>query len=59
VEAYEVSSAVNRVANDDARLIEPLPPGPVAQAAPPAANAPLTAAKPKASNKRSDEPTLF
>ena len=27
VEAYEVSPAVNRVANDDARLIEPLPPG--------------------------------
>jgi putative SOS response-associated peptidase YedK len=59
VEAYEVSPAVNRVANDDARLIERLSPGTAAQAAPPAANAPRTAANPKASDKRSDEPTLF
>jgi len=59
MEAYEVSPAVNRVANDDARLIEPLPPGAAAQAASPAANAPRTAAKAKVSNKSSDEPTLF
>jgi hypothetical protein len=59
VEAYEVSPAVNRVANDDARLVEPLPPGAVAEAAPPAANVPRAAARPKASNKSSDEPTLF
>jgi putative SOS response-associated peptidase YedK len=59
VEAYEVSPAVNRVANDDARLVEPLPPGAVAEAAPPATNVSRAAARPKASNKSSDEPTLF
>jgi len=58
LEAYEVSPAVNRAANDDARLIEPLPPGAAPQSAP-AADAPRTAAKAKAQNKRSDEPTLF
>jgi putative SOS response-associated peptidase YedK len=59
VEEYEVSPAVNRVANDDARLVEPLPPGAVAEAAPPATNVSRAAARPKASNKSSDEPTLF
>ena len=59
VEAYEVSPAVNRVANDDARLIEPLPPGAIAQPEPGTANVPRMTAKPKAPNKRSDEPTLF
>ena len=58
LEAYEVSPAVNRVANDDAHLIEPLPPGSAPQAAP-AADAPRTAAKAKEPNKSSDEPTLF
>lgn len=33
LEAYEISTAVNRVANDDAKLIEPVAPG--AQPAPP------------------------
>jgi hypothetical protein len=58
LEAYEVSPAVNRVVNDDARLIEPLPPDAAPQAGP-AVGAPRTAAKAKASNKSSDEPTLF
>src|SRR5580704_10806610 len=47
LEVYEVSPAVNRAANDDARLIEPLPPGAAPQSAP-AADAPRTAAKAKA-----------
>jgi putative SOS response-associated peptidase YedK len=35
LEAYEISTAVNRVANDDVRLIEPAaPPAPAAQLAP-------------------------
>jgi putative SOS response-associated peptidase YedK len=49
LEAYEVSPAVNRAANDDARLIEPLPPGAAQQ----------PAAKAKVPSKSSDEPTLF
>jgi len=34
LEAYEISTAVNRVANDDARLIEPLPPDATPEAPP-------------------------
>lgn len=43
VEAYEISTAVNRVANDSAALIEPV--RPAQGAAPPAAEKPVTNAK--------------
>jgi hypothetical protein len=45
---------VNRVANDDPRLIEPVPPAKPGQ--PEAAPTPAASAKPK---KRDDQPTLF
>jgi len=44
LEVYEISTAVNRVANDDARLIEPLGPGAAQETAPPKP-APRRAAK--------------
>ena len=53
-ECYEVSPAVNRVANDDPRLIEPVPPAKPGQ--PEAAPTPAASAK---SKKRDDQPTLF
>ena len=54
-ECYEISPAVNRVANDSAQLIEPVP----AVADPDAAteaHAPATELKPK---KQNDQPSLF
>ncbi len=50
VEMYPVSAAVNRVANDEARLTDPLPAG-----------ADIAAAEdtPKRPTKRDDQPTLF
>ena len=61
LEAYEISPAVNRVANDEARLIEPLSAtvAAVASAAPAAANAPAAEPEPKAAKKRSDQPSLL
>ncbi len=58
LEFYEISPAVNRVANDDARLIEPLSAAtaPLTQAA---VNAPDREAKPKKSKKPGDQPSLF
>jgi putative SOS response-associated peptidase YedK len=53
LETYEISTAVNRVANDDARLIEPAP---AATAAPPD---PPSAAKPKVTKKRNNQASLF
>jgi putative SOS response-associated peptidase YedK len=58
LEAYEISSAVNRVANDSDALLAPVP----ASAAPDgqtAASAPATAAKPKKSKKPDDQASLF
>jgi len=56
MEAYEVSPAVNRVANDSPALIEPYR----AEAARAAAPAPVTAAKPKRSKgKTNAQGTLF
>jgi hypothetical protein len=53
-ECYEISPAVNRVANDSAELIAPASAA-AAHAAPPAANAQAAAAKPK----KNDQPSLF
>jgi putative SOS response-associated peptidase YedK len=50
LECYEISPAVNRVANDSAELIAP-----ASAAAPPAANAPAAPVKPK----KNDQPSLF
>jgi putative SOS response-associated peptidase YedK len=52
LEAYEVSTAVNRTANDSAALIEPLVPG---------APAPATPASPKPAKSKKDDgqPTLL
>ena len=57
LEAYEISPAVNRVANDSAALIAPVSTPGVA-AAPAAERAPATTAKPKKA-KRGDQPSLF
>ena len=55
LEAYEVSTAVNRVANDNARLIEKLAPG-----APEPAAAPKPPARaPKRLKKDEDQTSLF
>jgi putative SOS response-associated peptidase YedK len=58
LEAYEVSPAVNRVANDSAALIAPLPASDAA-ISPPAESAPAAPAKPKRPKKRGDQPSLF
>jgi putative SOS response-associated peptidase YedK len=57
LEAYEVSPAVNRVANDDARLIEPASGDTVANVA---AREEASASKPQAktAEKQSDQPSL-
>jgi putative SOS response-associated peptidase YedK len=56
LEAYEISSAVNRVANDSEALIAPL----AANDAAGAAAAPVVnEAKPKRAKKDSDQPSLF
>jgi len=52
LEAYEISTAVNRVANDSAALLVPL-------SARPAANAPAPQPKPKKSKKPDDQASLF
>jgi len=54
LEVYEVSPAVNRVANDDARLIEP-----VSAVAASAVAAPPAPAKAKSAKKNDDQPSLF
>jgi putative SOS response-associated peptidase YedK len=59
LEAYEISPAVNRVANDDASLTEPVAAAP-ASAAAPAADTPAAEPKAKAAKKRSDgQASLF
>ena len=55
LECYEVSPAVNRVANDSAELIAPAPAA-ADRDAQPAAKAPAKSAKPK---KSDDQPSLF
>ena len=59
LEAYEVSPAVNRVANDSAALIAPLLPASGAAISHAAESAPAAQAKPKRPKKRSDQPSLF
>jgi putative SOS response-associated peptidase YedK len=54
-EAYEISTAVNRVANDSPELIQPA----AATDAAPAAKASPREAKPKPANKSSDQGSLF
>jgi putative SOS response-associated peptidase YedK len=55
LECFEISPAVNRAANDDARLIEPVA-GSAELDRPGAAEAPAAGAKQK---KRNDQPSLF
>jgi putative SOS response-associated peptidase YedK len=57
LEAYEISPAVNRVANDSAALVEPLPAGFAVER--PMASTLATAPKPKRSKKRNDQPSLL
>jgi putative SOS response-associated peptidase YedK len=62
LEAYEISPAVNRVVNDDARLIEPAAAATatIAPAAPSAAEGPAAEPKAKAAKKPSDgQASLF
>ena len=61
LEAYEISTAVNRVANDSPALIAPAATSDAAHAAPapPAANASPREAKPKTADKRSGQGSLF
>jgi putative SOS response-associated peptidase YedK len=56
LEAYEVSLAVNRVANDSEALIAPVP---AADAAVAWLSAPAAQAKPKRPKKRINQPSLF
>lgn len=56
-EYYEVSTAVNRVANDDDSLIVPV--AGAAPVAPHAVEAPTTKAKPKKPKKQDDQASLF
>jgi putative SOS response-associated peptidase YedK len=58
LEGYEISTAVNRVANDDARLVEPVTVVSDA-AARPAQAAPPAHAKPKSAGKRDDQASLL
>jgi putative SOS response-associated peptidase YedK len=58
LEVYEISPAVNRVANDFAALIAPASAAGAAVAQPAPSTA-ATIAKPKKSKKRSDQPSLF
>ncbi len=58
LEAYEVSLAVNRVANDAEALIAPVPASNAA-VTPPAGSAPVAPAKSKRSKKDIDQPSLF
>ncbi|MFY9839816.1 MAG: SOS response-associated peptidase [Xanthobacteraceae bacterium] len=53
LEAYPISLAVNRVANDSEALIEPLSAQPIHNPQPP------EKAKPRKSNANDDQPTLF
>jgi putative SOS response-associated peptidase YedK len=53
MEAYEISPAVNRVANDSQALIAPL------DAAPPLATPATPVAEPKRAKKSSNQPSLF
>jgi putative SOS response-associated peptidase YedK len=57
LEAYEVSTAVNRTANDNARLVEPLEPG--AQGEPAPAPKPPTRARRETTKKDSGQGALF
>jgi putative SOS response-associated peptidase YedK len=58
LEAYEISSAVNRVANDSDALLAPVSPSAAADE-PSAAAAPAAKAKPKRSKKPDDQASLF
>jgi putative SOS response-associated peptidase YedK len=57
LEAYEISPAVNRVANDSVALIAPV--AAASPAAQPAQNKIAAKDKPKASKKRGDQPSLL
>jgi putative SOS response-associated peptidase YedK len=52
LDAYEISPAVNRVANDSAALVVPF-------SAPPAVASPVESAKPKKAKKPDDQASLF
>jgi putative SOS response-associated peptidase YedK len=58
LEIFEVSPAVNRVANDSAELIEPVPPGSAPSATLTAAE-PLPAKRTAKARKNDDQPSLF
>jgi len=58
LEAYEISPAVNRVANDDARLIEPVFAA-AAAVTPPAPAEPIAETNPTAAKKPDDQASLF
>jgi putative SOS response-associated peptidase YedK len=59
LEAYEISTAVNRVANDSASLVEPLPAEPVAEPQSPAAAMPVKPAKAKKPKVDDGQASLF
>jgi putative SOS response-associated peptidase YedK len=59
LEVYEVSTAVNRVANDAAALIAPVTAAAAAPTAQSPESAPASIEKPKKPKKRGDQPTLF
>ena len=60
LEAYEISTAVNRVANDSEALLEPVPAAPLASAAPARpAKTPPKPAKPKKPKVPDDQASLF
>jgi putative SOS response-associated peptidase YedK len=58
LEAYEISTAVNRTANDNAKLVEPLAPG-EPEAAPKPASAKPAPPKKRAAKKDDDQASLF
>ena len=59
LEAYEISPAVNRVANDSADLIAPASASETTLAQAVGGEGTAADAKPKRSNKRGDQPSLF
>jgi putative SOS response-associated peptidase YedK len=58
LDVYEISSAVNRVANDSAALIAPVE-TPASAVVQPAADTSATTERPKRPKKDSDQPSLF